>query len=343
MSQAALPVLKAPRLELRPLKETDAEAITDGVGNFNVSRWLGAVPYPYDKADARSYIAAVTEEHQPVWGIVVGGKVVGMISLHERLGYWLARSSWRKGYAYEACVAALEHWFESTSFDEVEAGFFRDNERSESLLRALGFRTVAHGETFAKSLSQWVSSTDLVLTRGQWTARKTFTVYSPRLTLRALTADDVDDVLRFGAAEIARNVWSISADWTRDAAREFIRDSRWTGFADFRLAVEFESRVAGYVGFGGSPASVYFALVPEVWGQGVATEALSAFLPEVFDRFPVSRIHANHFEDNPASGAVLRKFGFQTLGAGMATSKARLEPAPVITYAVTRETLWVPA
>ena len=68
---------------------------------------------------------------------------------------------------------------------------------------------------------------------------------------------------------------------------------------------------------------------------------MSAFLPSIFDRFPLSRLEADHFEDNPVSGAILRKFGFEETGRQLGTSKARLEPAPVITYAVTRETLKV--
>ena len=43
-------------------------------------------------------------------------------------------------------------------------------------------------------------------------------------------------------------------------------------------------------------------------------------------------IEADHFDDNPASGAVLRKLGFQELGKGIGKSQARLEPAPVTLY-----------
>ncbi|NNJ67061.1 MAG: GNAT family N-acetyltransferase, partial [Boseongicola sp.] len=76
-------------------------------------------------------------------------------------------------------------------------------------------------------------------------------------------------------------------------------------------------------------------------GQGLASEALSAFLPELFERFPLTRLVADHFEDNPASACVLEKHGFVATGAGMATSKGRLEPCRVITYAVTRDTFKV--
>lgn len=38
MSYAALPVLRTPRLTLRPLTHLDADAIVDGVGNYDVSK-----------------------------------------------------------------------------------------------------------------------------------------------------------------------------------------------------------------------------------------------------------------------------------------------------------------
>ena len=96
------------------------------------------------------------------------------------------------------------------------------------------------------------------------------------------------------------------------------------------------------VGFGGDPLSLGYFLGRDDWGRGYMTEALSAFLPELFDRFPMNRIVADHFADNPASGRVLQKMGFEKTGEEMGISKARLEPAPLITYAVTRDTFKVP-
>ena len=115
----------------------------------------------------------------------------------------------------------------------------------------------------------------------------------------------------------------------------------WRGLPNFTLAILHEGRFAGTVGFGGEPLSIGYFLDPALWGRGLMTEALSAFLPEVFDRFPVNRIVADHFEDNPASGAVLRKLGFAETGRDMVQSQGRLEPAPVITYALTRDSLRV--
>ncbi|MEK6217360.1 MAG: GNAT family N-acetyltransferase, partial [Boseongicola sp.] len=142
--------------------------------------------------------------------------------------------------------------------------------------------------------------------------------------------------------EVARNTGSFVTGWSKADAESFIAARQWRGLPGFMLAVEHQGEFAGVVGCGGTPPSAMYALHPDHWGQGIATEAMSAFLPELFDRFPLNRMVADHFDDNPASGRVLQKLGFTETGRDTGTSKARLEPAPVITYVVTRETLKVP-
>lgn len=337
MSYAALPLLRTPRLTLRPLHITDADAIADGVGNYDVSRWLGAVPYPYDVDDARDYIAVVQDQAQPVWAIEAAGALIGTVSTHERLGYWLARPAWRKGYGFEACVGVVDHWFARADASDLEAGFFQGNERSKAVMRALGFRLLGHGTTFAKSLNQDVPSTDMVLTRKAWERRQNFTLYTPRLTLRPMEGRDAAAFAALTVPEITRNLSRLNTGMTTDDVLADLPRRTWRGYLGFTLVIEHQGKFAGTIGIGGG--GIGYFLDPELWGQGIMTEALSAVVPEIFDRFPISRIKADHFVDNPASGAVLRKQGFEETGEEMGTSMARVEPAPLITYALTRDNL----
>ena len=71
---------------------------------------------------------------------------------------------------------------------------------------------------------------------------------------------------------------------------------------------------------------------PRHWGLGYASEAMGAFLDYFMRKFDLCQVEADHFDDNPASGAVLRKLGFQEIGKGAGKSQARLEPAPVTLY-----------
>lgn len=341
MSYAALPVLRTPRLTLRPLTNLDADAIVEGIGNYDVSRWLGQVPYPYERSDAEWFINRVHDENRLVWGICDETGLRGVIGIEEEFGYWLARPAWRQGYGFEAARAVVEYWFSDPANGDLETGFFDDNQRSGAILKALGFVLAGRNRRFSRSLNQEMSSSDVVLTRARWESRQGFTLYTPRLTIRPFEDDDAPAMAALAVPEVARNMSTIPAGMTVDSARDYIAASRFRGLPGFRLAVERDGRVIGGLGFGGTPPGIAYFLAPDHWGQGLATEALSALLTEVFERFPVNRIEADHFEDNPASGAVLRKFGFAPTGRGMGQSKARLEPAPVITYAVTRETLRV--
>ena len=106
----------------------------------------------------------------------------------------------------------------------------------------------------------------------------------------------------------------------------------------YALAIEREGQPIGYVATGNvHGVELYYALHPDFWGQGLMTEAAQAFLHDLFWRFPQNRIIADRFEDNPASGRVLEKLGFVETGRDVGHSAGRLEPAPVITYALTRD------
>ena len=50
------------------------------------------------------------------------------------------------------------------------------------------------------------------------------------------------------------------------------------------------------------------------WGRGYATEAAETVLMYGFTELGLNRIHANHFNRNPASGEVLRKIGMKREG-----------------------------
>lgn len=57
--------------------------------------------------------------------------------------------------------------------------------------------------------------------------------------------------------------------------------------------------------------SFAYMLGEEFWGQGYATEALMAVFRFAFEEMDMDVIEADHFADNPASGAVMRKAGMR--------------------------------
>jgi ribosomal-protein-alanine N-acetyltransferase len=48
----------------------------------------------------------------------------------------------------------------------------------------------------------------------------------------------------------------------------------------------------------------------EFWGRGIMTEAVSEFVNYCFKKFPLHRVYAEAYANNPASARVLEKAGF---------------------------------
>lgn len=51
-------------------------------------------------------------------------------------------------------------------------------------------------------------------------------------------------------------------------------------------------------------------LAEEFWGKGIMTEAVIAFVDYCFENFPLKRMFASAYANNPASARVLEKAGF---------------------------------
>lgn len=65
------------------------------------------------------------------------------------------------------------------------------------------------------------------------------------------------------------------------------------------------------------------------WGKGYATEAVSALIPALRRHLPLLDIYAEHFFDNPASGRVMIKAGFEHVGpAPLVWCEARQQKLP---------------
>jgi RimJ/RimL family protein N-acetyltransferase len=177
---AAVPqTLRTPRLTLRPLRPDDRQAIAEGVGNYEVARWLSVVPYPYGVDDADAFISDVLGGAKRVWAICEDGQLLGVVGLEAQLGYWLARPAWGRGVASEACAVVLWHAFTALRARAVDSSVFTGNDRSYRVLRKLGFAETGRREVEARALSQRVEARILRLDRADWRAARRL---SPRRT-----------------------------------------------------------------------------------------------------------------------------------------------------------------
>ena len=164
-------VIKTKRLWLRPLEASDAEALSPAINDFEVSKWLAVVPFPYRLEDARSFIAGALNGKK-VWAIIYEGRLVGVISIQRELGYWLARPVWGQGIMREAAEAVVSEYFATQCHENLGSGHFVGNEKSKRILKALGFEPV--GEvTKVHSLAQnkELAHKKMNLTRAAWEKR----------------------------------------------------------------------------------------------------------------------------------------------------------------------------
>lgn len=154
------PPLPTGRLTLRALRADDAEALHRLINDWDVSRTLAAVPYPYDRALADDWIAHTHAElsagravHLAITGregeteMLVGGAGLRIDFRRRaaRLGYWVGRRFWGHGVATEA-AGRLARWaLANLDLDRLEASVAADNAASAAVLARIGFRRTGEG------------------------------------------------------------------------------------------------------------------------------------------------------------------------------------------------------
>jgi 16S rRNA C967 or C1407 C5-methylase (RsmB/RsmF family) len=170
--------LTTPRLRLRPFAAADAARLPALCGDLEVSRTCMHVPHPYGAEEARHFLDTVcggwpggAEPRQPggstlrdriiemkrgarpslTLAVVKrdGDELIGCVSLDRdnfnetpRIGYWLGRAFWRRGYATEAARAIIAHGFDVLGLERVDGTHFLENPASGAVLRKLGFVAV---------------------------------------------------------------------------------------------------------------------------------------------------------------------------------------------------------
>lgn len=113
------------------------------------------------------------------------------------------------------------------------------------------------------------------------------------------------DVFPHPYTEADAEAWiahATSADPMRDFAVEV--DGEYAGGIGLKLQTDVD-RISAELGYW---------LGERFWGRGIATAAISGFVPWAFDAFPLERIYATPFEWNAASARALEKSGFNKEG-----------------------------
>ncbi len=143
------------RLTLRPAWPEDAERLAAAIGHEAVAGMLARVPFPYDVADARAFIAHPRGVHDIVWLVfthdagypaLVGGVGLWASGDAHEIGYWLTPHAWGRGYATEAARAVVETARDALPIHRIVARHRTDNPASARVLHKLGFRPTGRAE-----------------------------------------------------------------------------------------------------------------------------------------------------------------------------------------------------
>jgi RimJ/RimL family protein N-acetyltransferase len=155
----------------------------------------------------------------------------------------------------------------------------------------------------------------------------------------------VDEDARF-IADLA-NDWELASRLARLPHPYGLEDARWflANIVPVETVWAIQSRaddvLMGFVGLtpgGPGQAELGYWLGRKYWGQGFMTEAASPVVAYGFDHLGLQVLTAGWFQDNPTSGRVLQKVGFQPVGYGERSSSVSEKPRPTMEMKLERPT-----
>ncbi len=149
-------------------------------------------------------------------------------------------------------------------------------------------------------------------------------IETERLRLRGLRLSDLSDYHRqlTSDPEVARYMlWQANTELAHTEAvlRRRIAEFDSGRGCHWAIALKETDALIGAIsllGFQEEERSCGFAymLGREFWGRGYGTEALRAVFRFAFEELEAAVIRADHFAENPASGAAMRKAGMKETG-----------------------------
>jgi 8-oxo-dGTP diphosphatase len=182
----ALPQQAAPRpLSFTPLRPQNAASLVPLLYDWDVVKMLADMPWPVDLEYIANRAARQLGPNPEAveFIILIGGTAIGSCIIKKpgsgdpprrmpRLGYWIGRPYWRRGYGTQAVAWLVNYAFRSFPQHVVGAGVFDDNVASRRLLEKLGFTNFGSYELHCPSRGARVNVIDMQLSRSQLKSRR---------------------------------------------------------------------------------------------------------------------------------------------------------------------------
>jgi RimJ/RimL family protein N-acetyltransferase len=142
---------------------------------------------------------------------------------------------------------------------------------------------------------------------------------TPRLLLRPGFPEDAPALATAIADKaVVMNLAAVPWPYSMRDAEAFLASPRDPVLPSLLIFERGEAapQLVGACGLGRRPSGAVemgYWIARAFWGRGFASEACAA-LVEIGKALGLARLEASHFIDNPASGRVLEKLGFEPLG-----------------------------
>ncbi len=150
------------------------------------------------------------------------------------------------------------------------------------------------------------------------TFKKMPIICTERLTLRKLSVSDSTDMYEYSKKSIVTKylLWTEHESESR-SYNYLCGVSEWYKrgeYFDWAVTLTDSGKMIGTCGFTSfdfehGRAEVGYVLNPDFWGQGIATEAVSAVIEFAFNELGANRVEAHFIEGNNASLRVMEKCG----------------------------------
>ena len=154
--------LHTKNLIIKKPSEKHLKSLIKELNNWNISKWLIEVPYPYTVDDAKYWVKK-SKQDQYSFNIYLKNKLIGGLSLSNQrenskweLGYWIGEEYWGNGYAIEACENLISYFFSNTNNSIIYASHMKDNIKSKKIIIKLGFNLISSGKKFSISRNEMV-------------------------------------------------------------------------------------------------------------------------------------------------------------------------------------------
>jgi RimJ/RimL family protein N-acetyltransferase len=160
------PVLDADGVRLRAWRPSDVPRIVEACNDDRARHWLGALPDPYDEAQALAWLEHQSESratgHGVTWAVVEPDDDVALASVaffdyvpevELEIGYWTHPGARGRGVMTRAMAEVVRYGFEDLGVRRMTAGAAVGNDASQHVIEANGFTpwgterlgTVVHG------------------------------------------------------------------------------------------------------------------------------------------------------------------------------------------------------